>query len=421
MTASQIGYGKVYTWVKSYLNGTHRTVLSTVGWVILCLLVAQRLNPAALARALPAEEPGSARSRLRRVRRCWYGPALPQGTLTPRLIRAALTLLPVGAPVVVAVDTSRVVPWEIWQAGLVFAGHTLPVGWAAIPYPWPKGRFRETTLALVDQLATAFAPGQPWSLIADRGFPSAALFAHLLERQVGWTVRLRLSDWVAVAGMYALIRDHLEAGRLCPGERVPARLGRGTKDQPTVEAWIVVNTQTPTLPRHKQNPGTQREREARAKAHAKHLAQKGRKSKPPSDLAKKYAQTWVLFTTAPSVPEAVQQYAARMAIEQTFRDWHHGWGLRDAAAALTEETAVARLIGIVCLAYHLQVALGVRFSADPRGQARRAQWTVTDRVSYFWCAQQLLTDAGADWSPWLAAQWEHLSAPDSDMTLAEAA
>lgn len=421
MTASQIGYGNVQAWVKSYLNGTHRTVLSTVAWVILCVLVAQRLNPAALARAIPSDEPGSARSRLRRVRRCWHGPDLPHDTLTPRLVRAALALLPPATPWIIALDTTRVGGWEIWQAGIVFAGHTLSVAWANMPYPWPKGRFRQTTVTLVAQLREAFPPGCRWVLVADRGFPSAYLFAKLLAQQADWTVRLRLSDWVEVDGIYTMVRDHLEAGRLGSGERTRARMGRGTAEQPFVAAWIVVNTVLATLPKHKQNAGTRREREARARAHAKHLAQKGRKSRPPSAIAQKYAQTWVLFTTASTVDEAVAQYSARMAIEQTFRDLHHGWGLRDAASALTDETAVSRMVGIVCLAYRLQVELGLRFSTDKRGQARRAQWTVTDRVSLFWSAQQLLTDPGADWSDWLAQQWDHLVAPDTPITLAEAA
>jgi hypothetical protein len=30
-----------------------------------------------------------------------------------------------------------------------------------------------------------------------------------------------------------------------------------------------------------------------------------------------------------------------------------------------------------------------RVSVDPTGQQRRQQWTVTDRVSWFWCAQRL--------------------------------
>ena len=49
--------------------------------------------------------------------------------------------------------------------------------------------------------------------------------------------------------------------------------------------------------------------------------------------------------------------------------------------------------------------LGQRLSADPLGQQRRAQWTVTDRVSWFWCGQQLFNDPGYDWCVWLAAQW----------------
>jgi len=420
MTASQTGYERTEAWVKRYLGNIHRTVLGTVVWVIVCLLVAQRLTPAALARAIPASEPGSGRSRLRRVQRWWQGPELDVGTLTPRLIRAALALLP-HQDVIVALDTTRVADWEIWQAGIVFAGHTLPVAWAVVPYPWPKGRFRQTTLSLVRQLHEAFPPAQRWVLVADRGFPSAELFGQLLTQQTDWTVRLRLSDWIEVAGIYAMVAEHLEDGRLRPGERVAATMGRGTKEQPTVQAWVVVNQVIPVPPKHKQNPATERERAARAKARQKHLSQKGRKSSPPSARAQRYAQTWVLFTTAETVRAAVAQYAARMPIEETFRDWHHGWGLRQAAAQLKSERAVSRMVGIVCLAYRLQVELGLRFSTDEQGKARRAQWTVTDRVSYFWCAQHLFHDPGADWTGWLAEQLDHLIAPDSDFGLPTAA
>src|SRR3990172_4227926 len=107
MTASSIGYGKVLRWVNTRLVGTHVTVIRTVAWVILCIIVAQRVTPAAVARAIPAEESGSGRSRLRRAQRWWSGPQLDLDRLTPRLIRAALTLLPKDQPIVVAMDTSR--------------------------------------------------------------------------------------------------------------------------------------------------------------------------------------------------------------------------------------------------------------------------------------------------------------------------
>ena len=145
-----------------------------------------------------------------------------------------------------------------------------------------------------------------------------------------------------------------------------------------------------TPPRHKQNPGTVRERAQRAKQHAQHRKHKqGRKTTPPSAVAQRYAQTWVLFTTASTVAQAVAEYAGRMSIEETYRDWHHHWAVRAAVVAMPTEAMVARLIGIVCLAYTVQMHLGQRVSADPVGQRRRAQWTVTDRVSWFWCGQRL--------------------------------
>ena len=121
------------------------------------------------------------------------GAGLEQATISPALIRLALTL-GAGQPVV-ALDTTRLGPWEGWLAGIVIAGRTLPMGWAVIPYPWPKGRFRATTLALIQQLQGAFPAGRRWTLVADRGLPSAALFAQLHQGRTAFSVRLRLSDW----------------------------------------------------------------------------------------------------------------------------------------------------------------------------------------------------------------------------------
>src|SRR6266446_1278071 len=409
MTASAVGYPQVREWVKARLGRTHATVVQTVAWAVLCLLLAQRVTPAALARALPAEQAGRARARLTRVRRWWTGPPLDQTMVSPQLIHAALALLLPGQSAVVALDTTRLGPWEVWLAGIVVAGRTLPIGWAVIPYPWPKGRFRATTLALIEQLQQAFPAGVRWTLVADRGFPSAVLFAQLRQGGTDFSVRLRLSDWVTVAGVYAMVSAHLAAGRLVVGRRTAATIGRGTREQPLVPAAIVVSAAVVTPPRHTQNPGTARERAHRAKQHAQHRQHKqGRKTKLPSAVAQRYAQTWVLFTTASTVAQAVAEYAGRMSIEETYRDWHHHWAVRAAVVGLPTEAMVARLIGVVCLAYTVQMHLGQRVSVDPMSQQRRAQWTVTDRVSWFWCGQQLFTDPGYDWSGWLAQQWESL-------------
>jgi hypothetical protein len=364
------------------------------------------------------------------VRRWWRGPALDQTTISPALIRLALTLLAAEQSVVVALDTTRLGPWEVWLAGIVVAGRTLPIGWAVVPYPWPKGRFRATTLRLIQQLQQAFPAGVRWTLVADRGFPSAVLFAQLRQGGTDFSVRLRLSDWVTVARVYAPVSAHLAAGRLGVGQRTTATMGRGTVEQPLVPAAIVVSAAVVTPPRHKHNPGTARERAHRAKQHAQHRKHKqGRKTTPPSALAQRYAQTWVLFTTASTVAQAVAEYVGRMSIEETYRDWHHHWAVRAAVVDLPSEAMVARLIGIVCLAYMVQMHLGQRVSADPVGQRRRAQWTVTDRVSWFWCGQRLFDDPGYDWTDWLDQQWESLgwpvltapAMPAPELTLVEAA
>jgi hypothetical protein len=430
MTTAQVGYTPVHRWVKHVLGNTHTTVVVTIAWAVLCLLVAQRVTSAALARALPAEHAGSGRSCLRRVRRWWSGPALDQVLMSPALISLALPLRAGDQSVVVALDTTRLGPWEVWLAGIVVAGRTLPIGWAVIPYPWPKGRFRMTTLALIQQLQQAFPTGVRWTLVADRGFPSAMLFAQLRQGDTDFSVRLRLSDWVMVDRVYAPVSAHLAAGRLVVGQRTAATIGRGTVEQPLVSAAIVVSAAVVTPPRHKQNPGTARERAQRAKQHAQHHKHKqGRKTTPPSAVAQRYAQTWVLFTTASTVAQAVAEYAGRMSIEETYRDWHHHWAVRAAVVDMPTEAMVARLIGIVCLAYTVQMHLGQRVSVDPVGQRRRAQWTVTDRVSWFWCGQRLFDDPGYDWTDWLAQQWESpgwpvVTAPAMsalEPTLAEAA
>jgi hypothetical protein len=179
-----------------------------------------------------------------------------------------------------------------------------------------------------------------------------------------------------------------------------------------VPGWVVVSAAVAAPPRHKQNPGTARERAKRAKAHAQHRAhQRGRTTTPPSPTVQRYAQTWVLFTTAPTVAQAVAEYTQRMPIAETFRDWHHGWGGRAAVVKLPTAAMVDRLSGVVCLTYNLQMHLGQRVSVAPRGQQRRAQWTVTDRVSWFWCGQRLFDDPGYEWSAWLAQQGESLGQP----------
>jgi hypothetical protein len=146
MTTAQGGDESVHRWVKHARGPMHTPVVVTGAWAVLCLLVAQRDTPAALARALPAQQAGSGRSGGRRVRRWGNGPALAQATIRAALLRRALPRLAADQPVGVALDTTRLGRWAVWLAGIGGAGRIWPIGWAVLPSPWPKGRLRATTL-----------------------------------------------------------------------------------------------------------------------------------------------------------------------------------------------------------------------------------------------------------------------------------
>ena len=45
MTTAQVGYTPVYQWVKHVLERTHTTVVVTIAWAVLCLLVAIAVGP----------------------------------------------------------------------------------------------------------------------------------------------------------------------------------------------------------------------------------------------------------------------------------------------------------------------------------------------------------------------------------------
>lgn len=93
-----------------------------------------------------------------------------------------------------------------------------------------------------------------------------------------------------------------------------------------------------------------------------------------------------------------------------------------ATVTLPTEAMVSRLIGTVCLAYTLQMLVGAQVCRTSTAQRRRTQWTVTGRVSWFWCGQRVFTDPGYDWQTWLAQQWGslgQLAAPASTSPVTE--
>ena len=94
MTATEVGYEHVRTGVKVRPQQTPATVVQAIAWAILCIVVAQRVTPAALARAVPAAQRGSGRARVTRVRRWWMGPSVGQAVVSPYLIAGSCPRIP---------------------------------------------------------------------------------------------------------------------------------------------------------------------------------------------------------------------------------------------------------------------------------------------------------------------------------------
>jgi hypothetical protein len=342
MTASAGGYEPVRAWGKGMLGRPQAPSVRTIAWLVLWVLLAQRVTPAALARALPAEQAG--RARLTRVRRWGAGPPWAPTVLSPQAVPAALALRPPAQPVVVALATPRRGPWEVWLAGSGGGGRPVPRGWAVMPYPWPTGRCRTTTVALLQRVQRAFPPSVAWSWVADRGCPRAVLCAPL--RPAGTACGGRGRAGGTGAGVYAMGAAHGEAGRRMGGQRTTAALGRGRLAPPLGPGWGVVRAAVVVSPQPKQTPGTERERTKRAKAQAPHRARpSGRHPPPPRAPAQRSAQPWVWCTTAPTGAHAGAEDPQRRAMEETWRDWHRGWGVRAAVGPRPTATMVERRLG----------------------------------------------------------------------------
>ena len=156
----------------------HAAARSALAQLVTALLCSQRLTATALMRVLASPIPVAARQRYKRVARALAREWLTPAWLTPRLVRAALALVPDPVPHL-ALDTLRCGCWEIFTVGVVWHGRVLPVAWAVLPYPLPKGRFTPTTCALLHQVAAPWPAERRPHLVADRGFPSHALFRTL--------------------------------------------------------------------------------------------------------------------------------------------------------------------------------------------------------------------------------------------------
>src|SRR5262245_9943130 len=209
MSSPEAVYPVVVAWIEAVVGPGHALAQAALARLVTALLVSQRLTASALMRSVLSDPTVPARQRYKRVARALARPWLLPAFLTPRLVRAALAVAPSATPHLV-LDSVRLGSWEVFTIGLVWHTRMLPVGWAVLPYPWPKRQFTPTVCALIQQVASAWPADAPRPhLLADRGFPSRRLFATVAA--VGWafTIRLRASDGIVVAGRRQSVRQRL--------------------------------------------------------------------------------------------------------------------------------------------------------------------------------------------------------------------
>lgn len=374
----------------------HPASLSALSDLVGALLLGQSLHPADLARALPHLRTARARQAQRRVRRILGRASLSSQTLTPLLVRVALTLVH-DAEVLLVLDSTRCLGWEIFTLGVRFHGRVLPVAWEILRHPWPKGRFTPTVLALLDRLLDVWPTERAVHLVADRGFPSLKLFRRLEEyrsdHSFGYTIRLRASDWVRPTSDAAVKVGDLETA-VALGAWTSQPASYQQQHDAAAPALLVIGRGLPLYPAHQMGPADRGRRAARAQRRVAQRTSMGQPRAATTD------RVWALLTTKTTWLAAVRAYRGRFATEGTYRDLK-GWDLAAVAAHERDPRYLDGLLGLASLGDIVQSVIGAAAGRvrDHAARARQAQWSTTDRLSAFWRGRQVLHDRAFDWQP----------------------
>jgi hypothetical protein len=377
-------YPFVLLWMQALEVTPSSAAMTALTHLVVALLSGQSLRPAALMRALLSPKPVPARQRYKRLARFWERPWLTPAWLTPRLVPAVLALVPPDGwgPTAglshVVLDSVRCGPWEVFTLGVVWHGRVMPVSWAVLPYPWPKGQFTPTVCALLRQVAAVWPDGRPAHLVADRGFPSQKLFRTLRAVHWGWTVRLRAPMHVQADGQDLEVRALLARARATGWTVWRGAYGWGSAGIP---ATLVVGRGLAVWPPHQRTAGSQRQRVQR-QAERQRVKAYRYASVTQTDA-------WmVLCTTHARWPAALDSYRRRWATEGSYRDaqsgWdgQHGWDLEPVLRQAHRAGHVERVVGLWALGTVLQTWLGAQVAQGPAAmQAVAAQWTTTGRLS----------------------------------------
>jgi hypothetical protein len=382
--------------------------------LITAVLLGQSVRRAELGRAQVSNRSVPARQRYLRVARGLTRPWLSSAELTPHLIRAALAVVDDPVPHL-AMDTVRCGAWESITVGVVWHGRVLPIGWEVLPYPWPKGQFTPAVIRLLWRIRAVWPEERPPHLVADRGFPSLALFRTLEELGWGWTIRLRSRLTVRVDGAARHLRDLLAQAQ--PGAWTGQAITYGTGRQ-RVPGHLVLGRgdALPILPRHQANPGSARHRRRQQLARQHEV-----RDKHPERRTSSAEQTdgWlILFTSHTDWLAGSRSYTRRWSAEGSYRDaqggydGQHGWDLEDTLTRLTDPAVVDRVFGLWALGTLVQSWIGHQLGgADLPDAVRdvRAHWTTSGRLSVWMRGRFALTDLSYDLHPWLLTTLGHLA------------
>jgi hypothetical protein len=404
MLTPQALYPLVLDWLQALDLASRPVALTSLTHLVVALLRAQSLRPSALMRALLSPSPVPARQRYKRVARAWDRPWLTSAWLTPRLVRAAAALVPPEGQgpnaglTHLALDSVRCGSWEVFVLGIVWHGRALPLAWAVLPYPWPKGQVGPTVCRLLEQVATAWPTTRPVHLVADRAFPSQRLFRTLRTLRWGWTVRLRANTGVQVGAEALLVRTLLARARTTGWTCWPGSYGQGGK---AITAHLVVGRGLVVLPSHRRT----------AASHAQQARRRAERTRVRRyEYAVEATDAWVVLCTShPAWAAAVASYRRRWAIEGSFRDaqsgWdgQHGWDLEPVLPRLASAGQAERVVGLWALGSLVQTWVGSQVvHGPPPVRAVARGWTTTGRLSVWAHGQFALHDASALLHPWLA-------------------
>jgi hypothetical protein len=434
-------YPVLSTLLGALIGPLHAASLQAISALVWALLLSQSLHTSDLSRALPELKTKGARQAMRRVRRGLDRSPLLSVCLTPRLVRVALRLVdladlvdrhdhdpivqdPIGHdPIVLVLDSTRCLHWEVFTLGVGFHGRVLPIAWAILPYPWPKHQFTPTVVALLERTLISWPSERSVHLVADRGFPSLKLFNALetwrTRLPLGYTIRLRAGDWVHLAdGKSVRLADLLKlaAAKSNAAGWTSLQASYCHRGKQSPSALLVLGRSQPVYPSHQRGPADEARRLARARRRQAHLLSKAQPQAPDTD------RFWILLSSCQTIEEARGFYERRFQTEGMYRDLK-AWGLATVAAHERDPRHLDGLIGLAILGYLVQAALGQAAkgavagcafeptlgSATAQACQRQLQWCTTDRLSVFWRGRQVLQDRAFDWLPWLRTSLDDLT------------